>query len=433
MSADYWSLTFDADGGVTDPDPAGLLAEVVASQTSDLFVMSHGWGNSTGDARYLYDGLFGLIGALPDCPPGARFLGVFWPSLWFPEQGQARAVAAGTPGQADAALSGKEITATLAEAMPEHARTLARMGTIIDRRLADVEAGRTDPTKHDKDLLTFHALLGQVFPGSDLATEDGGERSLIDSTNPKADYQALSRTMKSAPPSGDVQSLGDIFGKVWNGAKDALRVGSYYQMKSRAGDVGRKGLGPFLERLHAAAPGIRVHLIGHSFGARLVSYALAGTSSSAASPIGSLSLVQGAFSHWVFTQAADNPFGQAGALCAFTDRVHGPMVATFTAADWAVGTWYPKASFLAQQDVEGTDPAGRWDGMGSDGFQQVRPQGDVTLPLGPGTSLEAGTFYRADANSVITDVTQSSFAGAHSDIRKDPVAALIVAAARAAS
>ena len=44
-------------------------------------------------------------------------------------------------------------------------------------------------------------------------------------------------------------------------------------MKNRAGTVGRVGLGPVLGRLPA---GVRAHLAGHSFGARLVSFALAG-------------------------------------------------------------------------------------------------------------------------------------------------------------
>ena len=49
--------------------------------------------------------------------------------------------------------------------------------------------------------------------------------------------------MGSAPAESDVQGIGDFFGKAWNGAKDALRVGSYFQMKTRAGDIGRTGQG----------------------------------------------------------------------------------------------------------------------------------------------------------------------------------------------
>ncbi|EUA68482.1 hypothetical protein I541_5569 [Mycobacteroides abscessus] len=51
---------------------------------------------------------------------------------------------------------------------------------------------------------------------------------------------------------------------------------SYYEMKNRAGVVGERGLGPLLGSLSGPDGPPRIHLIGHSFGARLVSYALAG-------------------------------------------------------------------------------------------------------------------------------------------------------------
>ena len=439
MSADYWSLTFDANGNILNQDAAALVSEIVASATSNLFVLSHGWGNTQQDATNLYDTMFPLVRADPGCPADARFLGIFWPSIWFPDPppadqaAVATAVAAGAPGAADAAVTGAAIAASVAPSMPtDAAKALKQMGALIDTGLAQVAAGTGTAAAHTEALGKFHALLGTVFRDPGVAMEDGGESPLLTSVDPKTAYQQLAQTMGSAPSAGDVEGLGDIFGKVWNGAKDALRIGSYFQMKARAGDVGQKGLGPFLEQLLAASPNIRVHLVGHSFGARLVSFALAGTSSADASPIASLTLVQGAFSHWAFTQRADNPFAEAGALSTFADRVHGPLVATWTLADWAVGNWYPKASFLSQQDAQGEEASGRWDGMGKDGFRGVTPSGDLTLPLALPPTLAAGTFYRADANTVICDTSQSSFAGAHSDILHPEVAALIVAAATAA-
>ena len=439
MSVDYWSLTFDADGAVAGPpDAAQLIAAIIAAGTANLFVMSHGWGNTTADAKHLYDTMFPLIQADPGCPAEARFLGIFWPSIWFPEPPKAdqpavaAAVAAGAPGAADAAVTGAAIAASVGPSLPKGAASaLTKMGALVDTGLAQVTAGTGTPAAHTAALTTFHELLGQVFGGHGVATEDDGESALLKSADPQADYQTLAQTMGSAPAAGDTEGLVDIFATVWNGAKDAMRVGSYFEMKARAGDVGQKGLGPFLEQLHATSGEIAVHLVGHSFGARLVSFALAGITSAQVSPVGSLTLVQGAFSHWAFTQLADNPFTEPGALCGFPDRVHGPLVATFTESDWAVGNWYPKASFLAQQSSQGATPEGQWDGMGKDGFREVNPSGDLTLPLSSAPALRAGTFYRADANTVIRDTSQSSFAGAHSDILHPEVAALIVAAATA--
>ena len=269
-------------------------------------------------------------------------------------------------------------------------------------------------------------------PPPDGEFEDSGETALLLSDDPAADYQAAADAFGTAAPAGAEQGIGDWFGKAINGAKDVLRVFSYNTMKARAGTVGRNGLGPLLAALHAQSPAVRVHLIGHSFGARLVSFSLSGVGAPASSPVASLLLLQGAFSHWCFAHAQDNPFGSPGALNGYPDRVHGPLVATHTVYDWAVGVWYPKASFLAQQDTEAA-VADRWGGMGADGYQAVKPAEDTAMPAQGGTSygFAPGIFYRVDAASVINNTTGELFAGAHSDIRKSQVAQLAAAAAAA--
>ncbi len=431
-AADYARITFDENGKVVGADPSAAL---VASGATDLFVMAHGWGNQTSDAESLYAAMFPLIDAALPNPDGAAYLGVFWPSIWFPDPPPAAAaqvsgaVAGGAPGQADAVQSGASITQVLAQSLPEHADALHSMGQLIDQGVAAVASGQQ--TDHSTALGDFHELFRSVFTTAPQAVEDNGEAALLDAPDPRTAYAAVSQAMGSAPPQSDTEGLADVFGTIWNGAKDALRVGSYYTMKARGGTVGTQGLGPFLTRLHQSAPGLRVHLVGHSFGARLVSYALSGIPSVDASPVASVTLVQGAFSHWCFTEAAHNPFGSTGGLCGVTDRVHGPYAATFTTADWAVGVWYPKASCLAGQDAEDDDGPGRWGAMGSDGYQGVSPNGALALPLPSGARLDPGTFYRVDANAVIADTHQSAFAGAHSDIRHPEVGALIAAAATA--
>ena len=51
-------------------------------------------------------------------------------------------------------------------------------------------------------------------------------------------------------------------------------------MKERAGKVGRGGVNPLLREIRAAAPDLRVHLVGHSFGGRLVTAAAMGRAGS---------------------------------------------------------------------------------------------------------------------------------------------------------
>lgn len=434
----YWELSFNKSGNLTAPGSDELLAEVAASGITDLFMMSHGWGTSADTAHGLYEAFFPLVAETTKQMPGIGpigFAGIFWPSLWFPDPPPkaaaqvAESVQAGRPGAANAVLSGREIADTLSASFddPEQQANLEQMGRLIDEGIEGV--GKEAHESQDARLTQFHGLLQTLVRHDPQPEEDAGETSLFSTDNPESDYSTISEVVGSSTQLGAAdEGIADVFGKVWNGAKDALRMASYYEMKARAGDVGSNGLGPLLERLRAQQSGLRVHLMGHSFGARLVSFALSGITSADVSPVASLCLIQGAFSHWSFAPLQSMPFSTAGALNRYANRVHGPLVATFSEHDWAVGRWYPRASFLAGQDAEAS--ASQWGGMGSDGFQGVSPAGSLTLlSVGEAYSLEAGSFYRVNGSAVIADTSQSPFSGAHSDIRHPEIAWLAVAAA----
>lgn len=432
-----WELSFDESGQLTAADGDQFVREVADAGITELFVLAHGWDTDRESAELLYRAMFPLVAeAAHKAMPGSTlgFLGVHWPSLWFPDpppDAAARTATAGQPGAADATLSGQEMAQTLAESLsdPASQQAVHRMGQLVDAGVAG--AGTEADAAQQARLAEFHGLVQTLLPGGPQPVEDSGETSLLQSLDPRRDYARMVDILGGAAPAGSAQGLGDQFSKVWEGAKHVLRTLSYYQMKGRAGTVGEKGLGPLVEQLGARCPGIRVHLIGHSFGARLVAFALRGTSSAAASPVASLSLIQGAFSHWAFTRRT--PFGEPGALNDVADRVHGPLVATFSEYDWAVGRWYPRASALAQEDAEHAEPVSlRWGAMGADGFQGVEPvTGLFLLPEGQPYALSSGCFYQVDGASVIADTSESSFSGAHSDIEHAEVAWLIVSAAAA--
>ena len=269
--------------------------------------------------------------------------GIFWPSLWFPDTpatpprrpGSTQAGTGGVVAESagTAALSGAEIAASLRPGFTDPAQQ-ETVGT--DRGAHRRGRGRSGPRRARRG--QGKAARGAEPPWSarwyrlnrSIPFEDAGETALLLTSDPKRDYQAAAEVFGSAPPGSSTQGLGDWFDKAVNGAKDAVRVLSYNVMKARAGDIGRSGLGPLLADLHRRSPQLRVHLVGHSFGARLVSFAARRGRRPADSPIASLVLMQGAFSHWSFAGAHQNPFGRSGALNGFADRVHGPLVATFS-------------------------------------------------------------------------------------------------------
>jgi hypothetical protein len=443
-----WDLQFDEHGQLTSPASGDFLSEVAAAGVTDLFAFSHGWGTAQDAALALYNEMFPMIRNAAHGLAGIGtigFAGIYWPSLWFPPTPATPPASAGSE-QADtgatvslsagtSAVSGADIVASLLPGFADPAQqdTLTQIGELIDQGLTPEASAEPDAAKQQL-VQQISQLIKSLTPPppADGEYEDSGETALLLTDDPVTDYQATADTFGSAPSAGSEQGIGDWFTTAVNGAKDVLRVFSYTTMKARAGTVGQAGVGPLLTALHAQSPAVRVHLIGHSFGARLVSFVLSGVGAPAGSPVASLTLLQGAFSHWSFAHAQDNPFGSPGALNAYADRVHGPLVATHTPFDWAVGVWYPKASFLAQQDTSAV-VADRWGGMGSDGFQAVNPAQDVAMPAQGGTSygFAPGTFYRIDASSVIDDTAGEPFSGAHSDIKKVPVAQLAAAAAAA--
>src|SRR4051794_4729146 len=373
-------------------------------------------------------------------------VGIHWPAVWWPDGpavgptgprvGDVLTVptASGTAASAAPRPTGAELASALREGFvdPNRRAAVTRLGELADEGLAAVAAAEPDAAQRER-LAEFNRLLATMRPDGPLAVEDAGEGAFLDEDDPDT-YIALARSFGGVAGGGDAQGIGDRFRAVWEGAKDGLRVLSYYTMKSRAGDVGSKGLSPFLIQLHErpGTSGVRVHLVGHSFGGRLVSFALAGIPSASASPVSSLVLLQAAFSHFAFSTAKDNPFGAEGALRTFADRVRGPLVATWSEHDWAVGRWYPKASALARQDNQDNPTVSRWGSLGADGFQAVESMNPLDLlPAGEAYDLQPGGFYSVDGSAVIADEHLSTFSGAHSDLRHPEVAWLIAAAAGA--
>jgi hypothetical protein len=414
----YWEVEFGQAGAVVSDN--GLVAGLAGSGVRDLFVFSHGWNNSFAGARGLYRDMFTMVADMltPEQRATTGFLGVLWPSLLFPEDGPADdgspAPLLASPADDVVAVqsSGAQLAAALAPAFPGQEPQVRRLGDLLDSQPQDGAA-----------LDEFHALAtGLVSTPTTGGPEDNGERAAM-TANPRTAITEMASA--SGTPHTDTQGI-DFFSRMWHGARELLRTMSYYEMKNRAGVVGRAGLGPLLGRLHEQHPQLRVHLIGHSFGARLVAFSLDGLLPAAAgqsSPVKSLLLVQGAFSHFTFSPS------KPGALAAIGDRVDGPLLATFSVHDRAVGLWYPNASRLARQNNQGLDDFNyEWGGMGHDGYQQDGVMALTLAPRGFEYRFQKGRFYRLDSNAVIAK-SLSRFSEAHSDIRHPEVAWAAVAAA----
>lgn len=457
----WWEATFDQAGNRTGPaaDPAGpggIAAELDSAGVTDLLVMCHGWKNDHATGRVMYEQFFAQVRAvLDDHPPrpgvtlGA--LGIYWPSLLWPDDRAAAAmgtaVAAGGGPASLAASVPPAVLATDGAAVtelkqvypdPRQQAALDELGSLLDRQPEDPAA-----------LRRFQALLRELVPSGDGGLgepSDAGLRLLVEG-DPEEVFEALSADADLQAPQGAL-GLGSPFRALWAGAKEALRQATYWEMRSRAGTVGQRGIGPLIGALHRALPELRVHLVGHSFGARAVSFALAGlpgeqtpagpadaagSAAATPSPVKSLLLIQGAFSHYAFATALPFDPSRAGVLAGMAARVDGPLLVTHSLADLALGRLYPLASLVAHQDASGLvevdELAERWWAMGHRGAHGVPATEAILGPAGSAYAFAPGGFVNLDANRVIRAGGLPS--GAHNDIFHPEVAWALLAGAGA--
>src|SRR5205807_618922 len=125
-----------------------------------------------------------------------------------------------------------------------------------------------------------------ILPTSQQSDGDGG---------------AESTGLDTVAGGGGVESVGSFFGSVLGGIDKFLNLTTWYVMKSRSGTVGANGVAQAVRDLKAQNKDIKIHLVGHSLGGRL----MAACAKSLAQPpllqADSLTLLEAAFSHYGFS------------------------------------------------------------------------------------------------------------------------------------
>jgi hypothetical protein len=288
--------------------------------------------------------------------------------------------------------------ATLSKEQPDDEAALAEFGELL-RLLTDTD-GSPGFTRDDPEVPDF--LLA----------------------DPVAVFAMFADALEEAAGPARLPTPREAFGgrltRYWKGAREALRQATYYTMKRRSGTVGERGLGPLLGELARSSPGLRIHLVGHSMGARLVSFALRGLPAEVRT-VASVTLLQGAFSHYAFAARLPHDPGRGGALRDLQRRVDGPVVACYSRHDTALRVIYPLASRLARDadSLLGSDK--RWWAIGHDGVQAV--------PGTPSLSLAKALRDGVPATGCVS-VDTAQVVGEHSDICHPELARLVASAGR---
>lgn len=433
-----FSVSFDRMGALVHPeDPAALEDFLHARHLSDLMVFVHGWNNNMDEAKLWYGEMLALArqelqsgtpGPLPERTLGALF--VYWPSKRFTDPDLIPGGAASTENaafrhevQAQLAVLAEDEDDTRRAAAAEMQSLLPQLAVKASARQRFVELARILGSQEGADAQDEEALP-ELFarPAEDVFSALQAPVPLP-SQPPSEGGAARVGTLRPEGAEGGAAGLQGFFGGgILNAARNLLNLTTYYLMKDRAGVVGRQGLAPLLVAVRTALPGLKLHLIGHSFGARLVTAATHQLADVPTVQPDTLILLQAAFSHYGLATNYRGR-GQNGAFQPVVARpaVRGPVVITYTHKDTAVGLAYPAASLLAQQVAASFGDAGDlYGGMGRNGAQDT-PQATQ------GTLLDQSGVYTFQPGRV-HNLEASTYIGGHSDIRNAPVVHAILAA-----
>ncbi len=389
----YAAVRFDRNGAPVD------LSDVVAARQmvrdgkiTDVLVLVQGWNNNMQVAGGLYDQLLTAARSLVDGElagllAGRRFgvVGLFWPSMRYTDA----ALIPGGAASNDPSIDFGPALDQALEVFDDPASPLHPALLKLKANLAVVD----DKGSLQREFLT--AVRAQL-PLSTSSDDRIDDRDLEDwdVVKERLSVNVLAMT------SDETRAASGLFSGAIQAIRNLLNVSTYYEMKNRAGLIGESGALGLLKDLKAENGALRVHLIGHSFGGRLISAMARGPDGEAVLPVDSLHLLQAAFSHYGFGVAA--PPAPKGYFRAVVEqlRVRGPILITHTKHDLAVGLAYVVASTLANQNASSFGgPDDLYGAIGSNGALNA---GAETLELTPTTPLhfERGKIYNLHADFI---------------------------------
>jgi hypothetical protein len=339
VSLETWVVRFDKEGVCTSPQTrAALLNALAAKPNSPVLFFSHGWNNDFADAVSLYKNFLTsfqqIVGKYPLAGAQPVFVGIAWPSIWLPsDDGPRLAAAPANPAEfsaADGAI--REIAGMLPEAKARH-----RFYELMEAKQISQDEARE-----------LAGILKPILrPSNDGAPEDvGSEAKIVNSFNDLQAAQQRAETDEDLDKIGTVAGAGGGAGPAAAGLftyldpRWPLRLASLYIMKDRAGAVGSSGVAALLRDMLQGSKG-PIHLIGHSFGGKIMMSAIAAQAVEE-KHAQSLLLLEPAVSHLCF---ADNVPGREGpgGYRMVLDRVVKPILSTYSGNDFPLHVIYHRA------------------------------------------------------------------------------------------
>ena len=430
MKFPYKCIEFTKEGRLYDASEREVISQwIAANNLTDLFIISHGWNNDMDEADSLYRDLSGFLGEALGAVTGKKFgvLGAYWPSKRFAD---ADLIAGGGAAGID---SGEQVAVNGLIDILRTEFTDATHQPILQA----LEKTSRQLMTHDNAPQEFVRKIGELLQLVQLGsaeTEDNLASAILDEENPKtllirlADAEAIGTPAENGGAAGGITNINTaedtedaaarlgFVDDIVAGARNLLNLTTYYTMKERAGTVGKRGMQPLILNIINTFPQLRLHLIGHSFGGRLMATAVSSLPANHA--VNTLVLLQAAFSHYGFSDNFDGKGGKGLFRSAVSERkVKGPVIISHTHNDKAVGKAYAVASRLANQTASFFGgPDDKFGGIGANGAQKSGASNAFKMMRNSQYKFQPGMIYNLNADNCI---------GGHSDIRKIEVAEAI--------
>ncbi len=398
QTAPFYVIPFDKDGACTGPLTArNLVAAVARDRPTDVFLFSHGWNNDWKAATSRYNEFVAGFAALRAAHPLNRefrpvLVGVIWPSTALVAPWEQAPEIAGAveddDGVAEERAEVTEVAALVPAERRERFYELAQRQDLTGADEAELAELLVGAFEGDDDL----GATPEVTPDTVLAVWRSLPGAPSDQTGDDFGFAAGA---PAAPP-GEAAPRGEALAPA--GLIEALdprglvRVATVLIMKDRAGRVGGRGVADLLENLLAAGDA-RVHLVGHSYGAKVVLSALVAKPHSR--PVESVLLLQPAVSHLCFAADVDGT-GRPGGYRPALALSRQPIMTTYSRHDFPLTKVFHLAvrrrSDVGELAIAGGPPnryaalggfgPGRIDGEASVVVAAVPPTAYVTPPPG---------------------------------------------------
>jgi len=425
--APWYVMPFDRHGNLQAPRSRELLLDALrAGDFTDVVLFSHGWNNDWDAAMGRYEDFIGGFTKLRidhnlEVRDGYRplLVGIIWPgtALVMPWEKPPRfgflppflapgadpspdsRVAPDTdprvrlrPEQAgeDDRMEERRMIEDIAAGLPRH--DLARFYELLDEpgglehnmaiELAEIliklgegheEIPAAPATAADMVEAWKQALLQFPTKSSDGVDVD---------VDGEEDRTGEDRTTGGGL--GDTQVMG-ILKKL--DPRELIRLCTVWQMKDRAGVVGSQGVAPLLAGILDAESSIRVHVVGHSYGSKVVMSAISAAPLSR--QVASALLLQPAVSCFCFAEDAHK--GEPGGFRVALERISLPVMTTFSRHDASLRKFFHLA-VRRKSDIGETGLLGgaqsRHAALGGYG-----PEGLVADELGQAAMRPVGETY----------------------------------------